>query len=412
MRILALNQFYPPDHAATAQLLGDLCEGLAAEGHDVSVITSRGTYLGGRSLPRRETLSRVAVLRSWATSLGKATLLHRLADYGSFWGSSLFDLVRVARPDVVLALTTPPMIASGVALVAAARHVPLVTWVQDVYPEAASQLGVLDEAAPAYRALLHLSAWTHRRSTRTVALSTGMARRLEAQGADAGRVRVIPNWADGSELAPLPREANPFRREHGLGDAFVAMYSGNLGMGHDVATLIQAARQLSTSCPRALLVFVGDGARRPEAEQMAAGLPNVRFLPYQPRERLAQSLSAADVHLVTLRPELEGFLVPSKLYGALASARPVCYVGPAGCEVAIVVKQHDLGWAGAPGDAAGLASAIGTLAGDTAHWSSMCRRARQVFSERYDRPVALRHWVGVLEEAVRTFGTGETPEPV
>lgn len=412
MRILALNQFYPPDHAATAQLLGDLCEGLAAEGHEVSVVTSRGTYLGGRSLPRSETRARVTVIRSWATSLGKATLLHRLCDYGSFWGSSLTDLIRVARPDVLLALTTPPMIASGVALVAAGRRVPLVTWVQDVYPEAASQLGVLNESAPAYRALLRLSEWTHRRSTRIVALSTGMARRLQAQGADVDRVRVIPNWADGADLTPVPREANPFRTEHGLGDRFVAMYSGNLGLGHDVATVIRAAAILETRCPRALLVFVGDGARRAEAERLAAGLGNVRFLPYQPRARLAESLSAADVHLVTLRPELEGLLVPSKLYGALASSRPVCYVGPPGCEAATVVREHRLGWTGVPGDAAGLADAIAALAENTAHWSSICRRAREVFTQTYDRPVALQRWAQVLDEAVRTFGTARTTEPV
>lgn len=412
MRILALNQFYPPDHAATAQLLGDLCEGLAAEGHEVSVVTSRGTYLGGSSLPRREIRARVAVVRSWATSLGKRTILHRLCDYGSFWGSSLTDLVRAARPDVLVALTTPPMIASGVALVAAARRIPLVTWVQDVYPEAASRLGVLGETTPAYRALLGLSAWTHRRSTRIVALSQGMALRLQAQGAEAARVRVIANWADGSELVPVPREENAFRKEHGLEDSFVAMYSGNLGLGHDVATLIRAAEHLRELCPRAVLLFVGDGARRVEAERMAAGLGNVRFLPYQPRERLAESLSAADVHLVSLRPELEGFLVPSKLYGALASARPVCYVGPPGCEAASVVREHELGWTGPPGDSAGLANAIARLAGDPARWSSICGRAREVFTANYDRPVALRRWTEVLEEAVRTFAPEGTPEPV
>lgn len=402
MRVLAINQFYAPDHAATSQLLTDLCEDLVRAGDEVTVVASRGAYLGGGALPARESIAGVEVVRPFATSLGKRTIAHRLADYGSFWASSVLTVLRERRPDVLLALTTPPMIAAGAALVAGARRVPLVTWVQDVYPDVAVAFGVLGARSPAALALGGAARGAHAASRRIVALSAGMADRLAAQGAARERLRVIPNWADGAALAPLAHEDNPFRRAHGLAGRFVAMYSGNLGVGHDVATLIEAARRLETRCPEVLVLFVGEGARRDEAERLARGLANVRFLPYQPRADLAASLSAADVHLVTLREGLDGLLVPSKSYGALACGRPIYFVGATGCEVARIVREHGVGWAGRPGDAEGLASALAEAARAPADdRARLARHVREVFATRFDRPIAVRAFRDVLREAAR-----------
>jgi colanic acid biosynthesis glycosyl transferase WcaI len=401
MRILAINQFYAPDHAATSQLLTELCEDLAAGGDEVTVIASRGNYLGGGRLPEEEVIGGVRVLRPWATSLGKASVPRRLADYLSFWATAVGRAAIVARPDVMLVLTTPPMIASGGVLVSAARGVPLVTWVQDVYPEVAVAFGVIPEGHPAALAFSWLQRATYRSARRVVALSRGMGERLLAQGAPEERLRVVPNWSDGGVIRPLAHEDNPFRREHGLDGRFVAMYSGNLGVGHDVATFIDAARRLEAERPEVLFLFIGDGGRRAEAEGLARGLRNVRFLPYQPYGALRQSLTAADVHLISLREGLEGLLVPSKLYGALASGRPVMYVGPAACEVARVVREHDVGWEGRPGDGEGLARAIRFSATSNDWRTERGQRARRAFEEHFDRPHAVARWRKVLEEAAR-----------
>lgn len=401
MRILAINQFYAPDHAATSQLLTELCEDLAAGGDEVTVIASRGNYLGGGRLPEEEVIGGVRVLRPWATSLGKASVPRRLADYLSFWATAVGRAAVVSRPDVMLVLTTPPMIASGGVLVSAARGVPLVTWVQDVYPEVAVAFGVIPEGHPAALGFSWLQQATYRNARRVVALSRGMGERLVAQGAPKDRLRVVPNWSDGGVIRPLAHEDNPFRREHGLEGRFVAMYSGNLGVGHDVATFIEAARRLEAERPEVLFLFIGDGGRRAEAEGLARGLGNVRFLPYQPYAALRQSLTAADVHLISLREGLEGLLVPSKLYGALASGRPVMYVGPESCEVARVVREHEVGWEGRPGDAAGLARAITQAAGSSGWRAERGQRARHVFEEHFDRPRAVDRWRKVLEEAAR-----------
>ncbi len=399
MRLLAINQFYHPDLAATSQLLTQLCEDLSARGHDVTVISSRGGYLGGDRLPAQETVAGVRVLRAWATGFGKRSVAHRMSDYLTFWASAVATAITRTRPDVMLALTTPPMIAAGAGLVSRARSVPLVTWVQDVYPEIAVAFGVVRAGHPAVRALELLNRLTYAQARTTVVLSEGMARRVIAQGQDPERVVVVPNWSDAQVLRPMATTANAFRAEHGLQGRFVVMYSGNLGRGHDVATLVEAARWLHDRRPDVVFVFVGDGERRPEAERLARGLENVRFLPYQPLEGLNESLAAADVHLASLRPGLEGLLVPSKLYGVLAVGRPLLYIGPDTCELARVIRDHDVGWHGVPGDAAGLADAIAAYHGDPERVAATGERARALLVQTLDRPIAVGRWERLLTEA-------------
>lgn len=401
MHVLAVNQFYAPDHAATSQLLTDLCEDLVGGGDRVTVIASRGGYLGGGNLAARERIHGVDVVRPWATRFGKRSTLHRMSDYLSFWATAIADVARIEAPDAILALTTPPMIAAGAAVVATARRIPLVTWVQDVYPEVAVAFGVLPPRHLAVSALAGVQRLTHRASRRIVALSAGMADRLRSQGAAPERLRIVPNWADGHMLQPLDPAENPFRAEHGLEGRFVVMYSGNLGVGHEFQTLVSAARRLQDRCPEVLFLFVGDGARRKEVEQLSDGCSNVRFLPYQPRERLRESLAAADLHVITLREGLEGLLVPSKLYGALAVGRPVVFVGPPTCEVARVVGQHGVGWVGRPGDVEGLAAMLEQAARSPHVCHERGAAARQLFLDAYDRKAAATAWRTVLQEASR-----------
>jgi colanic acid biosynthesis glycosyl transferase WcaI len=399
MHVLAMNQFYAPDVSATSQLLTQLCESLVARGHDVTVIASRGAYLGGERLPSHDSIGGVDVRRAFATSFGKETIAHRLGDYLSFFVTAIARASVEQRPDVILALTTPPMVAAGAVAVARARGVPLVTWVQDVYPDVAMAFGLLSDRHPAYRALGLVARATHLGASRIVALSDGMSERLSAQGAPRDKLHVIGNWSDGEAVAPIPHERNPFRREHGLVDRFCVMYSGNLGVGHDVQTLVDAARLLAVSHPRVVLLFVGEGTRRREAEERARGLANVRFLGYQPSARLAESLSAADVHVASLRPGLEGLLVPSKLYGVLAAGRPLLYVGPESCEVTRVIRQYDLGRQVLGGQSAELAAAIAQAHDDPAWTTERGARARTVFLEHFDRKLAVARWESVLRDA-------------
>lgn len=399
MRVTAVSLFYAPDMAAGSQLLTELCEDLVTAGDEVTVICGRGTYLGGEPLPARETINGVRVERAWATSFGKSTIVGRLSDYGSFWASSIAKGLFASSPDVMLAVSFPPMIAAGAALAARRHGAPLVTWVQDVYPELAARFGLMSERSVGYRALRGLQRMTHAASARTVAISEGMAARLREQGAVEERTRVVPNWSDARTIRPRDGES-AFRSAHDFAGRFVVMYSGNLGVAHEFQTLLGAARVLSTRRPEVLFVFIGDGQRKREAQGLASGLSNVRFMDYQPHASLGESLPSADAHVISLRDDLAGLVVPSKLYGAMACGRPVFYVGPPECEVGRVVRNHSIGWAGRVGDVEGLAAAIERAATDSP-WAHDCgARARATFEARYDRGVATQAWRDVLKEAV------------
>lgn len=340
----------------------------------------------------------VEVVRPFATSFGKARISGRLSDYATFGASALAELVAVKRPDVIVALTTPPMIAAGAALVAATRGVPLVTWIQDVHPEATVELGLLPASHPAVSALRLVAKASHLASRRTVVLSDGMAERVVRQGQRPDRIRVVPNWIDGSAVVPMPTETSAFRREHGLGGRFVAMYSGNLGAGHDLPPFVEAARRLATLRPGFVLAFVGDGVARAALESEARELPNVRFFPYQPRERLCDSLAAADVHLASLRRGLDGLLVPSKLYGILAAGRPLVYLGPERCELSRVVHRGEVGWVVRPGDVDGLVAALLEAIDGKQDVHAMGRRARELFCAEFERTHALARWREILTD--------------
>ena len=397
MRILVLNQFFPPDLAPTGRMAADLAEDLAAAGHEVTAVASRGGYLGGARLPRRERRRGVEVVRLPATTFGKGTLLRRALDYASFLASASLALAALPRHDVVVALTTPPLVAAAALPARALRGSRLVCWVQDLYPDVAVAFGALRAGSPAARAMRAVSRAVLRRADRVVALGEAMRERCLAAGAAPERTVVLPNWADPEEIRPAPHARNPLRAALAPGAETLVLYSGNLGRAHDLETPLAAARLLRDRRDVAFL-FVGDGARRAEVERAARELPNVRLEPYRPREELADSLSAGDVHLVTLAPGLLGRIEPSKAYAAMAAGRPAVYVGPPGSEVARTLLAEGCGVAVPSGDAEGLARAVAHLASDPARRAAMGERGRRAVEERLGRAAATARFRALLEE--------------
>jgi colanic acid biosynthesis glycosyl transferase WcaI len=403
MRVLLLNQYFWPDEAATAQLATDLCEDLAAGGAEVTVVASAGAYAPKDGAPRpplRERWRGVDILRVPATALGRATIPRRLLDYASFYAGAAAQLLRAGRHDVVIVLTTPPLLASLGVLLRALRGERLVCWVQDVYPELGVAFGVFPERGLVTSALRLAARTIYGRADAIVALGEVMAERVIGAGAPRGRVHVIHNWADGRAISPVPRAGNAFARAARLGGRFVVGYSGNFGRGHDLDAILEAARLLRDR-RQLLWLFIGEGPRRDEvAAAIARERLNARLLPYQPRERLRESLSAPDVHLVTMRAGLEGLMVPSKLYGCLAAGRPVVFVGPAGTEPAQILADERCGVTVPPSDPAALAAAVAALARRPRAAAAMGRRGRAVFARRFDRPLATAAWARVCRDVV------------
>jgi len=406
VRILLLNQYYAPDDASTAQLLADLGEGLAQQGHEVTAVCCDRAYAEpSRRYPRRETIAGVDVRRVPTTGFGRGSKLGRLADYASFLLGAAVAALAAPRPDVVISLSTPPMVAALGMTLARVRGALSVYWVMDVYPDLAFELGVLRPGSLAGRMLERFSRWLLRGSDRVVTLGDCMAERLRGHGAT--RVASIHNWADERVIRPRDLELHELRGRWGWSERFVVLYSGNMGLAHEFDTVLDAAERLRED-PRVLFSFIGGGPRREavEREVERRRLPNVEFRPYVLRSELGDSLTAPDVHLVTLRERMPGLLVPSKIYGILAAGRPTLYVGPDCGEIAEVLRAGACGVRIPNGGGAELCGAILDYAGDRQRVREEGRAARQLFDERFTRTRGLRQFAELLSEGRTVAGGG------
>jgi colanic acid biosynthesis glycosyl transferase WcaI len=411
MRLVILNQFFYPDHSATSQLMTDLAESLVGRGFEVTALAGRGRYNGGGGLPARGEYEGVRIERAWSTGFGKGSVVGRLADYLTFYLGAALKLSTLRRHDVVMVLTTPPLISLPALCVCRLRRMKLVALVQDVYPDVAVALGALRERGLTTRLLDALNRLVLRHADRIIVLGECMRERIaEKVGAGAdSRIDVIHNWADGEKIVPLaPGEESPFRQEQGLGGRFVVLFSGNFGRVNEFATVLDAARRLRARTD-ILFLFVGDGARAAEIEEFARreSLTNVRLLPYQPREALCYSLAAGDAHLVTLAEGLAGLSVPSKAYGILAAGRPVLFVGDLRSDIARLVEEHGCGEVFASEAGERLAQTVAEWADDRTRPAALGGRARALFASRFDRP----HAVSAYAESLAKCLGGEAPRP-
>ncbi|MDH7974645.1 glycosyltransferase family 4 protein [Sphingomonas sp. AR_OL41] len=395
-RLLFVNRFYYPDHSATAQILTDLAEALAARGWKVGVIASRLRYDDPMALlPARDVHGDVAIRRVWSSRFGRAGLAGRAVDYLSFYLTAFFAILRTARRgDIIIAKTDPPLLSVVASIAARLRGAVLINWLQDLYPEVAAELGVGAMRGPLGSLLRRWRNASLRRARLNIAIGERMAERIAAEGVPAGQIALMPNWSDETAIRPLARDAVALREEWGFGDAFVVGYSGNLGRAHEFETLLGAAALLAQR-DDIIFLMIGGGheSARLTARVAEEGLAaRFQFRPYQPRARLSESLGAADVHWLSLRPEMEGLIVPSKFYGIAAAGRPVIAVTDLDGEIARIVRREDCGVAVAPGDAAGLAAAIAALASDAARVAAMGRAARVALERDYGRSDSFERW--------------------
>jgi len=436
VRILLLNQYYPPDTAATGQLLADVAAGLAARGHKVHVVCSAGAYGGNGGAvsgnAERAEVNGIVLHHVRASGFGRGNLPGRLMDYASFYLLALLRALWLPRMEVCLALTTPPFIGLvGVAL-RLLRGTRLVLWSMDLYPEVLSVLGKMPRQAPIYRVLAWVARRLYRRCAVVISLGGAMTERLVEAGAPRNRIVEVHNWVPGEKEEENPEfggqelvEENMDSRfrandiEDGKDSPFtlhpspfenvrqapspvvpppvVAMYSGNMGLGHELETFVRAAVLLK-DVPLEL-AFVGGGKGRAPLEALVKelGLDTVRFQDPEPLEKLAESLSSGDIHLVSQKLDTQGLIVPSKVYGILAAGRPSVFLGPEDCEVAQILRESSAGFVMPPGDVAGTEAALRRLAGDPVLRAEMGRRAHAYYKATFGRVRSVGRIVELLE---------------
>jgi len=395
MRVCFFNRSYWPDQAATGQLLTELAQDLVSRhGWTVSVVAGRALHAShevrkSTRLVDVEEHAGVRILRANGTAFDRRRFAGRAANYLTYFASALATTARIGSQDVVVSLTDPPIL--GLAALLAARRVGarFVFLCEDIFPEVAALLEDFQSAA-VNRTLDRVNRYLLREADAVVALGERMKRRLvEEKGAAPSGVHVIHNWADCDAIRPGPKD-NAFSRAHGLADRFVLMHSGNVGLSQNLDLLVEAAARLQ-SCERLVIAVVGDGARRQTLQDQALrrGLTNIRFFPYQPKELLHESFASADAFLVSLKPGLEGYIVPSKLYGILASGRPFVAAVDPSCEAAMIAREHQCGTVAPAGDVDALVAAIAALHDNPAATHAMGANARRA-SLRYDRRLAVQ----------------------
>lgn len=353
MKILLLNQVFYPDVVATAQHLSDLAAELAARGHEVTVVCARRGYEHPETVfPVRESWRGVKIIRLRSTALGKGAKWRRAVDFASFLFFCAARLVFLPRQDVVVALTTPPLISflgAGRAKLWGARFC---YWVMDFNPDEAIAAGWLRAGSPAAKFLEGCSRFSLRRADRIVALDRFMRDRIVAKQIPAEKVVVIPPWAQDGEVHFDAAGRAAFRAKHGLAEKFVVMYSGNHSPVHPLDTVLRAAEQLRDDA-RIVFCFIGGGSEFGRVKQWAAANPRVLCLPYQPLNQLSASLSAGDAHLVVMGEAMRGLVHPCKIYNIFAVGAPVVYVGPQPSHVTeIFAGRPDYRWVSAPPGAA------------------------------------------------------------
>jgi colanic acid biosynthesis glycosyl transferase WcaI len=397
VHILLLNEYFPPDTSATAKFAAQVVEALAVK-HRVTVLAGRPSYDPAERHPRyflrREVRGNLAVERVGSTAYPRFQMRRRVSNYLTYLSLAIPRALSISS-DIVLAMTDPPIEGIAGALVARLSGRPFVYNVRDLYPDMALGGSIVRPGSFTARwEAMHR--WALRRAARVIVLGEDMRDRIVAKGVDPARVVVS---RDGIVIPEtLPSADNSVAREIRGDFRFVLVHAGNVGFYGAWQTLISAVRILEKEGVG--LVFIGEGAMKPQVEAMAQGCRAIRFLPFRPAGDVPLVLSSGDMHVVTVKRGLEGVVVPSKLYPTLAAGRPVLGVAPEESDVVRIIRRTGCGMAADPDDPNRVADAIRSVLRDSEQLQSMARRAREsAFS--YDRVKQLKIFSEALEELVR-----------
>jgi len=396
VHILLLNEYFPPDTSATAKFAAEVAESLSAN-HRVTVLAGRPSYDPSERHPhyflRREVRGNLAVERVGSTAYPRFAMRRRVSNYLSYLSLAVPRALSIPS-DVVLAMTDPPIEGIAGALVARVSGRPFVYNIRDMYPDMAVGGAIVRPGSFTARwEAMHR--WALRQAARVIVLGEDMRDRIVAKGVDPARVVISRDGVAIPETVPSPE--NSVAREIRGDFRFVLVHAGNLGFYGAWETLISAVRMLENEGVG--LVFIGEGAMKPQIEAMAAGCRSIRFLPFRPASEVPLVLSSGDLHVVTVKRGLEGVVVPSKLYPTLAAGRPVLGVVPEETDVVRIIRRTGCGLLANPDDPASVVEAIRSVLHDSKQLETMSRRAREI-SFSYDRVKQLKIFSDTIEGVV------------
>lgn len=403
-KVTILNQYYSPDVASTGHLLHELATDLVKQGYEVRVRTCRPCYGPPETwveCPLREMKDGVDVRRMWSTRFSKDRMVGRALNIVTFFVPLFIRMLLTSKSDrVYLYTTNPPFLGIIGALVSLIRTHHYVQLLHDSHPQLGVWVGKVKRGSLVERIWHRMNRVMYRRASRTIVLCEAAKRLVsDTYGIAPDKIHVIHNWADPGSLTPKPKPESEFAKTHGLVEPFTLMYSGNLGLYYEFETVLEAAERLKDENFR--LVLVGSGGRKQwiadEIERRK--LKNTLLLNYQPFEKLSDSLSASDAQLVTIAKGIEGISFPSKLYSALAVARPIIALSEPSSEMRNMVEGAGVGRWFPIGDADALVKGLREMMADKAGCARMGQGARALLENTYTLPIAAKAYGEVLKAA-------------
>ena len=403
IKLSLVTQFFPPDYAATGQLIEELVKDLANLGVEIEVFTGQPGYaFVKKNAPAKEQYSQIKIRRTRATKMWYQRIRGKAVNGVLFTLRAMLHLIRHAHQhDVLLVTTAPPFLPILGYLAHKLFKLPYVCLLYDLYPDIAVALDVVPENNPLVRFWQMLNRLVWQEASGIIVLSSGMKQRVAdicPQVTD--KISVIHSWGDAKEIIPILKQDNWFAQQYNTVNQFTVLYSGNMGRVHDIDTILEAAKLLKHEPIQFL--FIGAGARRKQLleEIKQLGLDNFQFLPYQEKSDLPYSLTACDLSLVSMDRGFENLVAPSKLYPALATGRPVAVVCPQHSYLKQLIAEADCGQTFDNGDSQGLAEFILLLSKDSQLAKSMGKAARQYMQSHFTSEIIALEYLKVLSRSV------------
>lgn len=392
MNILIFNRSFSPDIEATGQLLGELCEDLISFRHDITVICGKPYHTDNK----KYSLEKVNVLRVWGTAFPKHILFFRLVNLGFYFLFSFFTAFFVKRPDVIIAQTDPPLSCLLGLFFSRWYKAKFIYTVKDMHPDIGILTGKLKN--PLLNFILEKSNMiSYQKADKIVCIGKDMKERILKKGINDTKIEVVNDWIDIKEIYPIENNKNPFLEKNGLKNKFIVMYSGNLGLTQGLEKVIDIASHFKEK-DELKFVFIGEGANKSNLQNKAKSLNlnNVVFLPYQPKDELKYSLSAANLHLITMEKGLSGVMVPSKIYGILASGRPFIGCVDSDSEIAYIANKYNCGFIINPEDKNEMTARINWCLNNRSNLEGMNKNSRKAAEEKYNRKTSTSRFNEIL----------------
>lgn len=413
MHIMFMAQCYAPEDVSAAVLITELATDLVKRGHEVTFITGAPNYPLGRVFPgyrnrayQVEWLDGVRVIRTWSYISPAKAVWPRLLHYGTYSATAFYGGLFAGKPDIIVSYSPPLPLGLSAWLLGCLWRVPWVLEIEDLYPDAAVAAGVL-HSSTVIRFFSAMERFLYGHASHVSVIAESFRQNLLRKDVPSDKITVIPVWADPDLVQPMPRSGE-FRRSLDLSDELVVMYAGNLGLTSCLEDILAAANLVRNE-PRIRFVIVGEGVKKAGlvAAAQGAGLTNVTFLPYQPREIFPQMLAAADVGLVTLNSGSAASSLPSKIFNVMASGRPVLAVAPIDSEIAHLVEEGRCGIVVPPERPALLAEALIDFNEQPARLADMGRNGRMQLEERFSRGCCVAAYEKMLLGVCRGGATAQ-----